>query len=216
LEEIPGLLADPATGQKALPEVIQAYWQLKDEARLAGWRLSLSSGYRSFKDQSRIWNGSYDQLPKKIRRDPAAAVRAVLKDKSVPGLSRHHWATELDITEINLRGQLSGVAEGVSQKVLAFYRWMDENAPRFGFCRVYRGLGAVSDERWHWSYLKLATVYGRRTAGIGDLSKIEDPRVRGMAFIRKNIWELYRLQVESVSADCAENGITSPFKADHP
>ncbi|MGC6419068.1 MAG: D-alanyl-D-alanine carboxypeptidase family protein [Bradymonadia bacterium] len=71
-----------------------------------------------------------------------------LRGTAAPGLSRHHWGTEVDLFAVNRyrfrdRGPLGGL-----------YRWLKTNAHRYGFFQPYHGqnpLGYI-EERWHWSY----------------------------------------------------------------
>ena len=71
-----------------------------------------------------------------------------LRGTAAPGLSRHHWGTEVDLFAVNRyrfrdRGPLGGL-----------YRWLKANAHRYGFFQPYHGknpLGYI-EERWHWSY----------------------------------------------------------------
>src|SRR5579859_5763427 len=83
LEEIPGLVADPDTGERALPEVIQAYEALKEKAQIAGWRLFISSGYRSFRDQTGIWNRYFKELSQNKRLSEKRLVLRAMKYKNI-------------------------------------------------------------------------------------------------------------------------------------
>jgi hypothetical protein len=58
---------------------------------------------------------------------------------------------------------------------LKIYKWLCENAHKFGFYQPYSAKGAAGsglrengheEERWHWSYYPLATVYMNEFADI--------------------------------------------------
>lgn len=84
--------------------------------------------------------------------------REILAASAAPGISRHHWGTEVDFFGLE--------AEPFRQGPLRDeYRWMQANALRWGFFEPYRPVAAPDhhgdhgsarrgyvDEPWHWSY----------------------------------------------------------------
>ena len=82
----------------------------------------------------------------------------------MPGTSRHHWGTDIDIN--NLKNDYFEKGNGLKE-----YEWLQKNAARFGFCQPYSPKGEArpygyNEEKWHWSYLpfakKLTDQYGLR------------------------------------------------------
>jgi D-alanyl-D-alanine carboxypeptidase len=199
----PNLLKDDQSQKSAQREVIEAYWKLRDFAKDQGWRLTLISGYRSFYAQRQVWN----RFDKKYTKDGTLTeknrVRAVMSQVSVPGLSRHHWGTDLDISEVSLRGKLATLDEHTPQKVVDFYGWMAENAPRFGFCKVYEGnRGAVMNEPWHWSYTPFSDVYEKQFLAIRDFHRILNDKVEDIDYVMKNLPKIIKKELGSVSPHC--------------
>ncbi len=182
---------------------MEAYWKLRAYAKEQGWRLILVSGYRSFYAQRQVWN-RFDKLyEKEGTLTDKKRVRAVMSQVSVPGLSRHHWGTDLDISEVSLRGRLATVDEKTPKKVVEFYSWMEENAPRFGFCKVYEGnRGAVMNEPWHWSYTPFSSVYEKQLLTIQDFHRILNDRVNDVDYLMKNLPNLIKKEIGSVSPHC--------------
>ena len=199
-----GLVNDPESGQFALRDVMESYNQLREKAAHDGWHLILVSGYRSFTSQRRVWN-HYDKSFRKMSSlDEKGRVRAIMSTVSVPGLSRHHWGTELDISEETLRGQLVKIQADTPPKVLDFYKWMEQNASTFGFCRVYLGKhGAVMDEPWHWSYFPFSRVYEKQFMEIKDFTKIMDSSVQNVDFLMKNFPWILKKEISSVNTECS-------------
>jgi LAS superfamily LD-carboxypeptidase LdcB len=197
------MVQDPESGHYALPEVMKAYWDLKKKAQEDHWHLILVSGYRSFKSQRRIWNTSDEAYLKKGATDQKKRVEAVMSLASVPGLSRHHWGTDLDISEISLRGQLVNIEEDTPEKVLKFYRWMEDNAPKFGFCKVYLGKeGLVKHEPWHWTYLPFSKTYQKGFLGIGDFKRIFDINIEDVDYLMRNFKKILNNYNRSVNPAC--------------
>jgi len=204
LQKLRGLWKDEESGQFALKEVMEAYRDLREAALKDGWRLQLVSGYRSFGNQRRIWNKNDRRLADREDLTEGAKVRIIMSTVSIPGLSRHHWGTELDITERSLRGQLVPLKEGTPKKVRDFYDWMERNAPRYGFCRVYQGKGgSIVDEPWHWSYHPFASIYQEQFVKIGDFKGILNKDVAGIRYIIRNFGEIFTLAVRSVDSGCS-------------
>ncbi len=203
LQRPPDLIRDTDSDQYAQRAVMESFWKLKQKAAQEGWHLILVSGYRSFNHQRHIWN-HFDSLYKKT--DNLAdkdRVRAVMSLVSVPGLSRHHWGTELDISEASLRGQLVNVHPDTPNKVVQFYDWMEQNAPIFGFCKVYLGKrGAVRDEPWHWSYIPFSRVYQKQFMAIKDFHAIMSDKVANVGYLMKNFRKILKQEIRSINSDC--------------
>ncbi len=200
------MIEDPISHQVALPEVMHAFWKLKEKAQQDGWHLILVSGYRSFKSQRRIWNESNAQYLKAGETDQKKRVESIMTLVSVPGLSRHHWGTDMDISENSLRGQLIRLNDDTPQKVKDFYQWMAENAPLFGFCQVYLGKsGAVHNEPWHWSYLPFSRTYQKQFMAIEDFKKIMDIDVDEVDYIMKNFKKILNVEKKSINPECFQD-----------
>ncbi|MCC7462702.1 MAG: M15 family metallopeptidase [Gammaproteobacteria bacterium] len=153
-------------------EVVAPWLALRAAAARAGIDLIPGSSFRDFEHQRRIWNAKFhgerallgaDGRPLDAGGlDAAGRVDAILHWSAVPGASRHHWGTEIDVLDgaALSPGQRPRLlpAEyapgGVFERLGA---WLDEQAGDFGFYRpydVYRG--GVQPEPWHLSYAPVA------------------------------------------------------------
>ncbi len=201
----PGLIQDPETGHRALAGVMHAFWRFKDQAKTDGWNLILVSAYRSYRDQRRVWNQSDDSYLQRGATNQKKRVEAVMSLVSVPGLSRHHWGTELDISESSIRGQLVNVEPDTPERVLRFYNWMQKNAPRYGFCQVYLGHnGSVHNEPWHWSYLPYSKTYQKQFMDIKNFKNIFDINVEDVDYLIKNFNRILKDEKNSINPACGD------------
>lgn len=199
-----GLIQDSESEKYAHKQVMQAFLKLREKAAQDGWNLTLISGYRTFGYQRRIWNRQYKELAKDNQLTEKELVKGVLTYTALPGLSRHHWGTELDISEKSLRGQLYGGDANPPKKVSDFYHWMEENAPTFGFCKVYKGQsGIINEEPWHWSYRAFSQIYERQFQSIPDFKRILNDKVLGVDYITKHFKQIYEWQMQSVDPTCS-------------
>jgi LAS superfamily LD-carboxypeptidase LdcB len=141
---------------------------MREAAAREGFDLVPVSSFRDFARQRAIWNAKYRGERQAVDRrgrpvdmaalDAGARVESILLWSALPGASRHHWGSDLDVADGNV------IAAGYAPKLeLAEYRrggpfaalsaWLGENMRRFGFFRPYarRGRG-VQPEPWHLSY----------------------------------------------------------------
>jgi len=157
-------------------EVYEAFKQMYEAAEKEGISLQIRSATRNFDAQKRIWEDKW------LGKRPSAGVNAletypdpvdrannILLYSSMPGTSRHHWGTDIDLNSFDNNWFTQG--EG-----LKLYNWLRENADDFGFCQPYTELGedrpnGYQEEKWHWSYLPLALPY---TQAAKELLRNED------------------------------------------
>lgn len=159
-------------------EIVKSFLDLQQQASQRGFSLSIASGYRSFERQLHIWNQKaegkrpvYDSLGKRI--DLSALndwerVQSILRWSALPGLSRHHWGTDIDVYDSaavppDYQVQLSPQEVADSGPFGPMHCWLDtclaatENSV---FFRPYNvDAGGVAPERWHLSFLPQAEFY---------------------------------------------------------
>ncbi len=155
-------------------EVAEHFLALREAAAAAGFQLRIASGFRSFSRQRQIWNDKLagrrtllDAREKPLRAaalPPRERVFALLYWSALPGASRHHWGTDLDVYDgaVLPRGHQLRLTRLEADTVFAgLHRWLDQRIASdraFGFYRPYRGQGGVSAEPWHLSYRPLARL----------------------------------------------------------
>jgi LAS superfamily LD-carboxypeptidase LdcB len=128
-----------------------------------GVTLVMVSATRNFDRQKQIWEAKWTgrrllegtEKADEVYPAPADRARAILRYSSMPGTSRHHWGTDIDLNALNN----AFFDRGDGQKI---YAWLTANAATYGFCQPYTPKGdarpnGYEEERWHWSYLPLAT-----------------------------------------------------------
>lgn len=136
-------------------EVYEAFKRMHKDALQEDVKLIIVSGTRSFYQQTAIWERKWG-VNKNL--EPIDRSLKILEYSSMPGTSRHHWGTDIDINNLNN----SYFDSGRGKKE---YEWLTANAHNYGFCQVYtskeQGRKGYNEEKWHWSYLPLATEYLR-------------------------------------------------------
>ncbi|MCX7649605.1 MAG: M15 family metallopeptidase [Flavobacteriales bacterium] len=145
-----------------LAPVAEAFARMAEAARREGITLKVVSAARNFERQKKIWEDKWfgrrlvegrNLGQEKI--DPTEKARLIMRFSAMPGTSRHHWGTDVDINALDDHYFLEGPGRNE-------YAWLVAHAGRFGFCQVYsaRSTGRImgyEEEKWHWSYMPLAT-----------------------------------------------------------
>jgi LAS superfamily LD-carboxypeptidase LdcB len=152
--------------------VVAPFLNLRRAAMADGFDVVPQSSYRDFSRQLAIWNGKfsgqrpvYDATGQAIdvnSLDPLERIEAILLWSALPGASRHHWGTDIDL--IDGKATAPGYRVGLTQEEFApggpysaLAGWLEVNAPRFGFFRPFRGIvSGVQPEPWHFSFAPIA------------------------------------------------------------
>lgn len=170
-------LVELPCGQRLQAEVAAAFAALQADAREAGFDMVVASGFRSYGRQRLIWNGKadgsrpvYDDADCKLclaELAPTEQLETILRYSAIPGTSRHHWGTDLDVYDraavsADYQLQLSPSEVAPGGVFDALHCWLDQqmSAGRSrGFYRPYaQDRGGVAPERWHLSYAPLSTA----------------------------------------------------------
>lgn len=153
-----------------MPEALQAWQAMIAAADRDGLGLNLVSSFRSFDRQLAIWNAKWRGLRDVLDDDNQALdlskasdldkAVAILRFSALPGASRHHWGTDLDVYSKRLQQEplqliASEYQAGGPQAEVSV--WLEERAREFDFYRPYsEDLGGVAVEPWHLSFAPLA------------------------------------------------------------
>ena len=182
--------------QDTLEDVVEPFLQLKRAARTAGFALEIFSGFRDFDRQLGIWNRKasgqravLDSDAKPIDIETLSErelVFSILRWSALPGASRHHWGTDLDVFDAAAKPanyEIELIPEEVNSGGMfgPLHDWLDDLIAAddaFGFFRPYEwDQGGVAPERWHLSYSPVAT----------QNEKLLTPEIVGDTIHRANI-----------------------------
>ena len=169
-------LVDVALGQRLCAKAAAAFSRLQADAGVAGFDLAIASAHRDFERQRAIFN-SKARGERAVHDDqgapldlstlaPREALHAILRFSALPGGSRHHWGTDLDVYDASAVPesyalQLSPAEVAPGGLFAELHAWLDQRMAvhqSHGFYRPYAAdRGGVAPERWHLSYAPLAT-----------------------------------------------------------
>ena len=81
-----------------LPEVESALKKMTKAAKKEGIKIKVVSAYRSYDRQKVIWNSKFVKFKKEGFKS-SAIIDQIIKYSTIPGTSRHHWGTDIDIID---------------------------------------------------------------------------------------------------------------------
>lgn len=180
-----------------LPLVAKAFEKMQAAAMKDQIDIKIVSSFRSYTAQKRIWNRKYKRFMQE-GYSGEEAIRKIIEYSTLPGTSRHHWGTDIDIIDGSKTVEGDVLLEehfhGGAYKEL--HQWLRKNALTFGFDIVYTKDSLRKGffyEPWHYSYAPLAKDYLKSYQENNMLKKIQrDTTLLGSEFIS----EQFLLQYE--------------------
>ena len=144
------------TGMLLRTEVLNAFHGLQQAASDEDIELIILSGTRTFSHQKSIWERKWER-PRYMGWSDLEKTLDILTYSSMPGTSRHHWGTDIDLNSFENDYFESG--EG-----LIVYEFLNRCAKEFGFQQVYTSKetpnstrSGYEEEKWHWSFTPIST-----------------------------------------------------------
>ena len=142
-------------------EAHDAFVEMRKAALADGIDIKIVSSYRSFDRQAAIFERKYLKYTDD-GMEPLDAIEKIIEYSTIPGTSRHHWGTDVDLIDGSPKvdGDVLVASkfetEGPYEK---FKLWMDENSEKFNYYLVYTNnpkRRGFKYEPWHYSYAPLS------------------------------------------------------------
>ena len=183
-------------------EAAKAFQGLQQSAVNNGFNLQPASSFRDFARQQLIWNGKFSG-ERKVHDDFGTALElgqlddwqkclAILRWSALPGASRHHWGTEIDIFDPDLlpQGKTLQLEPWEYEKGGYFFElseFLTENLSHFDFALPFMQMPKnkkIGREPWHISYLPLAEQAKQRFSKGVLLQAWENEDIAGKAVLQ--------------------------------
>jgi LAS superfamily LD-carboxypeptidase LdcB len=197
-------------------QALDAFLALREAAAREGLGLAVFSSFRDFDAQLSIWNRKFRGERPLYARDgtqrvhaqlsPDELLEAILAWSALPGASRHHWGSDLDVYDARAmpagyRVQLLPHEYAAGGVFGALTGWLDENLERFGFFRPYdRDRGGVLPEPWHISYAPVSAPAALQLTPQVLADVLREADVLGKDLVLERLPDLYRRYVANVAA----------------
>lgn len=129
-----------------------AFEQMHAAAKAEGIQLEIVSATRNFAYQKGIWERKWKR-ERYMGWQDLNKVQDIMQYSAMPGTSRHHWGTDIDLNALENDWFERGEGKAV-------YAWLQAHAATYGFHQTYTakasGRTGYAEEKWHWSYLPLS------------------------------------------------------------
>ncbi len=133
-------------------DVLNDYIKMYDAASEDGVNLGIISAHRTFDVQKWLWDQKFYNS-----NNPTSVCQGILRYLAMPGTSRHHWGTDIDMLSTKLYYFETEIG-------IKSYQWLLDNASNYGFYQVYtpdRETG-YNEEKWHWTYLPVSKEFQKQ------------------------------------------------------
>lgn len=166
------------------PETAVAFEKMKAAAARDGIDFKVVSSYRDYAHQNRIWERKYKQFTAS-GLSPVAAIEKIINYSTIPGTSRHHWGTDIDIVDGKppVTGDLLVPSKfHGTGPFCAFKEWMDIHANDFNFYLVYTDAAerkGFNYEPWHYSYAPLSVGYLKEYQKLDIKTRLQTEKLLG-------------------------------------
>lgn len=195
-------------GHRLQAEAKEAFMAMQASAANAGFQLMPASSFRSFERQLAIWNGKFlgtrplldanSQPLDTLSLSELERIHAILHWSALPGTSRHHWGTDVDVYDPSL------LPEGHSLKLepweyeeggyfYALSQWLTDNMAHFGFYLPFaqKNSSGVAIEPWHLSYRPLSASCARQLTVTLIAETLKMQQISGKAHILKQLDSIF-------------------------
>lgn len=196
------------------PHIRADFEALQQAALKAGFELAIASSFRRFERQTVIWNNKFVGL-RPVFDDVGNAIDintlndeqkifAILRWSAMPGASRHHWGTDVDVYARNhLPANVSLQLEPweyLSGHQASFFDWLNRHITQYGFYFPYqKDKGGVGVEPWHISHRETTNGLLEQLTPGALKSVLELSEIKGKETLLSNIDRIYKRYICNVS-----------------
>jgi LAS superfamily LD-carboxypeptidase LdcB len=189
-------------------DAVGPFLEMQEAAEREGMRLQVRSGFRDFATQLLIWNQKWrgerplwsrqGVLLERARIDDCDMIDTILAWSAIPGGSRHHWGSDLDVVDAaaiptGYEVQLVPTEYSTNGIFARLSAWLEGNLPHFGFFRPYRSdRGGYCPEPWHISYAPVAAAALEQLTPAVLQQALADSDLDGKSFVLDRLPEIYR------------------------
>jgi LAS superfamily LD-carboxypeptidase LdcB len=202
------LLVECQDGFRLLPEVCEAFKRMQTSAAQDNVDIHIVSSYRSFERQLSIWQNKWsgkailldanENTLDATELSDQEKIYAILTWSALPGASRHHWGTDLDVydkksVEKSQHDFQLVCSEYDQGPCTLLNNWLNKHAIKFGFSRPYAEYkGGIAREPWHLSFHDSAEKMFAQLDEPALLNNLINSNVLGLESIANNMPEIYQ------------------------
>jgi len=207
----------PALKCRLHEAAVAAAFDLCESAAAVGIDLAVISSFRDFDRQVGIWNAKFrgerplldrQGVPLEVATlDESERIDAILLWSALPGASRHHWGTDMDVIDRaavlpGYRPELTIAEFTGNGPFVRLNRWLAANLASHGFFRPYTtDRGGVHPEPWHLSYAPVATRALESLSVEVLADALEQSELLGLDLVMKRLPDIHRKYVMTIDRE---------------
>lgn len=160
-------------------------------------KIEVVSAFRSFQRQKEIFEGKYNRYTGNGLA-PLVAIEKIIEYSTIPGTSRHHWGTDIDIIDANAPRPSSVLQAKNFHGTGPFCKmkeWLNDNAESFGFYEVYTDnplRKGFEYEPWHFSYAPVSKPMLTAYKDLNLKTIFQEENIKGSSYFTDNFIARYR------------------------
>ncbi|TRZ41417.1 M15 family metallopeptidase [Robertkochia solimangrovi] len=169
-------------------EAYESFLKMKEAAAKEGIDINVVSGYRNYARQKGIWERKYKAYTTEGLK-PEEAIDKIIEWSTIPGTSRHHWGTDIDIIDgsepatgdVLVPEKFHG--EGPYRKLRV---WLEAHAADYGFYIVYTNKPdrkGFKYEPWHYSYAPISREMLKQYRKLDVKKVLTEEKLMGYQFL---------------------------------
>lgn len=212
LNNIP--LVEHASGQLLHRDIVTDLHAMQDTAFKDGVSIDIASSYRAVDRQLAIWNAKWKGNRPLLARDGSPLdvesltderkLKAILTWSALPGASRHHWGSDLDVYDKPKVDEIGHTLELIPTEYQSggpcaeLSQWLQEHMPNFGFFRPYEtDKGGIACEPWHISHQATAQTLEKELTLTALTEFINSIEIAGKSVILDNLHWIFPAYVQN-------------------
>ena len=174
-----------------------AFVRMQSAAKTDGISIYSLSSYRSYAHQNWIWERKFAAYTQKGLAPPQV-IKAIILYSAIPGTSRHHWGTDLDVIDHAVPRPPNPLLEKHYQPGGVYGRlgqWLRSRSHEFGFYEAYTrsaNRSGFAHEPWHLSFRDLAVPMLEAYLKIDLKSLLQSSEIMGSAHFTDAFIQSYR------------------------
>ncbi|PHS65864.1 MAG: D-alanyl-D-alanine carboxypeptidase [Flavobacterium sp.] len=194
----PDIIGDFYTS-KMHKEAKVAFLKMKSEAKKEGINIEVVSAYRSFQKQKEIFERKYRKFTSQ-GLNPSEAIIKIIEYSTIPGTSRHHWGTDIDIIDANsprpknVLEEQNFYGDGPYCKLK---EWLNKRSELFDFYEVYTNnptRKGFKYEPWHFSYAPVSKPMLQEYKKLNLKAILKEEKVLGNEYFLEDFIQKYRTE----------------------
>ncbi len=179
-------------------ETAASFQRMKTAAAKENIAIEVVSAYRSFERQKEIFERKYADFTSDGLA-PLEAIKKIIEYSTIPGTSRHHWGTDLDLIDANGSPRPQSVLQAKhfhgDGPFCKLKEWLNENAAEFGFYEVYTNnaqRNGFKYEPWHMSYAPVSIPMLEAYRKLDIKTILQEEKIKGSDYFTDDFITTYR------------------------